>query len=86
MLRKQRPGPAWIDLSMTQAHIYTAETQPATQWQPPVEDAPAIEWHPRRQIRCQVCRRLRWASKLSVQVYYDLIRIFCTVPCTKGRR
>ena len=73
---------------MTQAHIYTAETQPATQWRDLFysEGDHLQQWHPRRQIRCHTCGRLRWASKLSVQVYYDLIRVFCTEPCTKGRR
>ena len=71
---------------MTQVDIYTTEMQPATSWQPPIEGAPVFEWHPRRQIRCHTCGLKRWAKSLSVQAYYDLVRIFCTVPCRKGRR
>ena len=74
------------DLSMTQLHIYTADTQPATSWQPPIEDAPVFEWHPRRQVRCHICRRLRWAKYLSVQAYYDMGRVFCTERCEKLKR
>jgi len=33
--------------------------------------------HPRKLFRCWICKRLRWAKNLTVQVYYDEMVISC---------
>lgn len=62
------------------SHIYSAQCQPATHFVD--KNMPGKPRHfrysPRHIFRCDVCGRRRWAVKLSVQVYYDMTRFFCT--------
>lgn len=72
-------------------HVFCAVTQPATGWRDHYLPDSSIEtsgWHPRHQIRCHDCGRRRWAANLSVQVYYDLFRVFCTdrLECDRARK
>jgi len=61
-------------------HIYTARCQPATHFLDYCVPGKPIHFRysPRHVFRCDECGRLRWAKNLSVQVYYDMIRFFCT--------
>lgn len=68
-------------------HIFSADAQPATRWRDPYDQ----QWYrcnPRRQRRCHLCRRRRWAKSLLVQVYYDTIRVYCadTTACQHAQR
>jgi len=59
-------------------HIYTAPLQPATRYVDRSFEKPMwFRCSPRRLIRCWRCNRLRWASKLEVQVYYDEHMFWC---------
>jgi len=69
-------------------HIYTAAHQPATRYEVLDFDPPLfLENKPRALVRCWNCNRLRWASRCTVQVYYDAHR-FAGVDrnCKKAKR
>ena len=61
-------------------HLYTAKSQPAVNFiNETVEGDPMRFTFPsRRLFCCQRCGRPRWAKNLSVQVFYDGVRFFCT--------
>jgi ribosomal protein S14 len=61
-------------------HVYSARCQPATHFVDHFMPRKPLHFrYPARHVfRCDVCGRLRWAKNLSVQVYYDMRRIFCT--------
>ena len=64
---------------MSTVHVYTAEVQPLTSFVDHTFDPPMhCENAPRSPGRCEHCGRRRWASKLSVQCFYDGRRVFCT--------
>ena len=75
---------------MSTVQVFTARIQPATRWADPYLPIGSrwCGWHQRRQLPCHNCGRVRWASNLSVQVYYDMFRIFCTDPvdCDRARK
>lgn len=60
-------------------HIYVARSQPATHYVDRSMGGRAMHFRnsPRRQMRCHLCGRLRWAKHLRVQVYYDGTNVFC---------
>lgn len=76
------------DASGTTVHIYTRPLEPATRYNiaGPVGDVYWVTCSPRRQMRCHHCGRARWASKLGVQVYYDMTRVSCLDPCSPPKR
>jgi len=73
-------------------HLFAARGQPATDFWDKTMPGPEhmnlhFQYSPRRLFRCRECGRLRWAKNLSVQVYYDSLRFFCTEQeMHRGRR
>lgn len=62
-------------------HIYRSPGQPLTRHDAGfnITDEPHwIEVNPRAQYWCHECGQKRWASKLSICVFYDHSYIFCT--------
>jgi hypothetical protein len=60
-------------------HIYTAPLQPATRYRVDVGDVKPF-WcrvSPFKRGQCFECGRVRQARNLSVQVFYDNIKVFC---------
>ena len=63
---------------MSTVHVYTTTAQPATKYVDRNLGRPiTFRNDPRRQLRCHVCDRLRWAKNLTVRVYYDCNHYFC---------
>ena len=60
-------------------HLYTRPDEPATRYNAgaPIGRVIWIRNNPRRLMRCIRCERRRWAANLSVQVYFDMVRVFC---------
>ena len=71
-------------------HIYSASIQPAHNYLDRNGPGRARRFRcsPRRVIYCHDCQKPRWASKLCVQVYYDLLQFFCRNKddCKKARK
>lgn len=72
-------------------HIYSAPSQPFTRYVDPTLKAMGFRryvfrTHPRAQRVCHGCRRRRWAKHLRIQVYYDMVHIFCMDGCKRRRR
>lgn len=69
-------------------HIHTADEQPLVRYHDPCGMKPRIvRVHPRAQVRCHNCARRRWAKNLRIQVYYDMLRVYCADGCVKrGKR
>lgn len=68
----------------------TLVAQPLTRWRDPYLPR-GQQWRrcaPRCVRRCQLCGRRRWARHLEIQVYYNLLRIFCVdqAACLRVRR
>lgn len=68
-------------------HIYIAESQPLTCWRDPCAPRRARRHrnNPRKCALCGTCGRRRWARDLRIQVYYDLLRIFCAEGCRRQK-
>lgn len=61
---------------MSNVHIYTAPSQPATRFN--LGDGGGwIRNNPRRLIWCKLCAKLHWAKYMVVQVFYDGWRFWC---------
>ncbi len=67
---------------MSAIHVFRADAQPLTRFTDP-HLRKVIRNHPRAQFVCHWCRRRRWAKHLSVQVYYDTVRVLCTGGCVR---
>mgnify|MGYP001566199842 CR=1 FL=1 len=73
---------------MAGLHIYTAGHQPATRF---VDDHSGRRiWfrHPKQALAyCWKCRKRRWVSHLTVQVFFDSLRFWCAPShgCAKER-
>lgn len=70
-------------------HLFTVRGQRATDFWDKImpEHTIHFQYSPRHLFRCHECERLRWAKNLSVQVYYDGTRFFCTErEMHRGRR
>ena len=66
-------------------HLFTAPHQPATRF----IDYNFVPPHthrinPRRVLTCCKCGSRRWAAHMTVQVYYDSVRVYCKA-CQKGK-
>lgn len=66
---------------MSNLHVYTTDIQPLTNYVDTNFD-PAMRFtqNPRKLYHCHECGRRRWAKNLSIQVYYDSLRVFCADP------
>ena len=60
---------------MSNAHIHTAHSQPATEFQD--EAGGIVRNHPRHLLWCNACAKRRWAKYMVVQVFYDGLRFWC---------
>ena len=64
-------------------HVYTALAQPLTRYN--IGTIIGVDrWriiHRRKVFQCSLCYRRRWAKNLSIQVYYDMLRVFCKDGC-----
>lgn len=70
-------------------HVYTTRKQPATRYKIDLGEGirpMIVRRRPQARVWCQCCRKLRWASRCVVQVYYDKIDVFCSdgAGCKKG--
>ena len=64
---------------MSNVHIYTAPSQPATRFVDSLQSGPP-HWfrYPGRSLfRCQRCGQRRWAKYIQVQVFYDHLNARC---------
>lgn len=71
-------------------HICSAPTEPATRYNAlrPIDQVMWVTCSPRHLMPCHRCGRKRWAARLSVQVHYDRLLVFCTDKdhCYKTRK
>lgn len=62
-------------------NVYAANFQPATRYvDRSIGEPMHFRNNPRRQIACDNCGQARWAAKLRVQVYYDMLVFTCRQP------
>lgn len=69
---------------MSKLHIFTVGAQPLVYHDvmgPVGGPASFVSYNPRHRFVCDICWRTREAKNLSIQVYYDMSRIFCTEKC-----
>lgn len=63
---------------MTAVHIYTVPSQPLTHYFDRCTEREMEFRHGDREVfLCHDCGRRRWAKNLRVQVFYDMLHIFC---------
>jgi hypothetical protein len=63
---------------MSNVHIYTAESQPATRFVNHLSGRAHWFRYPARSLfRCQRCGLKRWAKYVLVQVFYDHLNCWC---------
>jgi hypothetical protein len=72
------------------SHIYAAPEQKATQYLVEIDEVTRfrVRHKARCLLWCHSCRRRRWASHLTVRVYYDATYFFCVdgQGCKKQKR
>ena len=68
---------------MVTLHIHASPWQPLTSYW---DQDLLIHTNPRRVFRCHECRDWRWASKLKIQAYYDMVIVRCADGCYGARK
>ena len=64
---------------MGEVHFYTRPWQPFSRYRE--VDGHVVAHNPRAVFVCGQCRDRRWAKHLTIQVFYDLVRIRCADGC-----
>ena len=72
---------------MSDIHVYVVPSEPYTRFNigATIGQTHWMRCRKRTQARCHICGRRRWAKNLRVQVYYDMVYVFCADPCKKKR-